>query len=64
MRVAADPAWEAARSIAQDWWRVDMAFKIPSSSAAMVANLGKARVNRMWYRLLLAERGRPNQAEQ
>jgi hypothetical protein len=47
MRVAAGAAWEAARSIAQIGKRVDMALKIPSYSTAMVAKLGKARVNRM-----------------
>jgi len=47
MRIAAGAAWEAARSIAQISKRVDMALKIPSFSTAMVANFGKARVNRM-----------------
>ncbi len=47
MREAAGPAWEAARSIAQISWRVDMALKSPSSLTVMVANFGKARVNRM-----------------
>lgn len=30
MRVAAGSAWEAARSIAQICWRVDMALEQPS----------------------------------
>jgi hypothetical protein len=62
MRVAAGAAWEAARSIAQFGKRVDMALKIPSYSTAMVAKLGKARVNRMQDALLLAERDPMNQA--
>jgi hypothetical protein len=39
-------AWEAARPIAQMVWRVVMALKSPSSSAVMLAEQGKARVNR------------------
>ncbi len=47
MREAAGRAVAAPRSIAQTGWRVDMALKVPSSSTVMVANFGKARVNRM-----------------
>jgi hypothetical protein len=43
----AEPAWEAARSIAQNCWRADMALNYPLSSTVMVADFGKARVNRM-----------------
>ena len=47
MRVAAEPAWEAARSIALAWWRADMALKYPRLSTVMLADFGKASVNRM-----------------
>ena len=50
MRVAAEPAkpWKlaAVRSIAHICWRVVMALKSPSWSAAKVAEQGKTRVNR------------------
>src|SRR6185437_6998285 len=45
MRVAVGPAAAAARSIAQDLWRVDMALSIPSYSTSRVARFGKTRVN-------------------
>ncbi len=37
MRVAAEPASPAVRSIAQMYGRVDMAFELPSSSTNRVA---------------------------
>jgi hypothetical protein len=46
MRVAADPAGAAVRSIALVSWRVVMALKSPSSSTVMLAEQGKTRVNR------------------
>ena len=50
MRVGIDEplgsAWEAAHPIAHMSWRVVMALKSPSSSAVMLAEQGKARVNR------------------
>ncbi len=45
MRVAAEPAVAAVRSIAQISWRVVMALKSPSWSAVKVAEQGKTRVN-------------------
>jgi hypothetical protein len=62
MRVAAGSAREAARPIAQMSRRVVMALKTLIASTVMVTGFGKARVNRIQDALLLAERGRPNQA--
>jgi hypothetical protein len=66
MRVAAGSAnamdLAAARSIAQLVCSVDMALERPSYPAVKVADIGKARVNRVWKAHLLAETGRRNQA--
>ena len=60
MRLAAGSAL-AARSIALDLRRVDIALE-PSSSAAKVAEQGKVRVNRTPKAELLADSGWSNQA--
>lgn len=62
MRVAAGPAWEAARPIAQISWRVDIGSETLIASTVMVTDSGKARVNRIWDAPLLAERCWRNQA--
>jgi hypothetical protein len=46
MRVAAEPALCAVRSIAQISWRIDMALRDPRS-ATKVTKLGKVCVNRV-----------------
>ncbi len=56
MRAAAGPAL-AARPIALVCWRVVMALTSPSFSAAIVAEQGKTRVNRLIDAPLLAEAG-------
>jgi hypothetical protein len=61
MRMAAEPAGAAVRSIALVSLRVVMALTSPSSSAVSIAEQGKTRVNRLINALLLAERNRMNQ---
>jgi len=63
MRLAAEPAVAAVRSIAQMVWRVDMAeLQTLISSAVRVAEFGKVRVNRPVEALLLTDSGPGNQA--
>jgi hypothetical protein len=63
MRVAAEAAVLAARSIAHIWWRVVMALKSPSSVCGLRSrNKVKPALTRRSEAKFLAERANGNQA--
>ena len=66
MRVVIDEplgsAWEAARPIAQIFWRVVMALEYPRRRRSASRNKVKPALTAIWDALLLAEGGSANQA--